>query len=79
MSWAELEPQQGQWRWEKLDRYVAMAEEHHVLITTVHHAGENPERFASSETPAHAYENSFTCIPAGVAFRPPLQPKPTAV
>jgi type VI secretion system secreted protein VgrG len=49
------------------------------LITTVHHAGENPERFASSETPAHAYENSFTCIPAGVAFRPPLQPKPTAV
>ena len=32
VSWAELEPERGQWRWEKLDRYVAMAEEHHVEL-----------------------------------------------
>jgi type VI secretion system secreted protein VgrG len=49
------------------------------LVTTVHHAGENPERFASAETPAHGYENSFTCIPDSVPFRPPLLPKPTAI
>jgi type VI secretion system secreted protein VgrG len=49
------------------------------LITTVHHSGESPERFAGSATPAHEYENSFTCIPASVPFRPPLLPKPTAI
>jgi hypothetical protein len=32
VSWAELEPQRGQWRWDKLDCYLAMAEEHHVEL-----------------------------------------------
>jgi len=31
-TWAELEPNRGEWRFEKLDRLASMAEQHHVNL-----------------------------------------------
>jgi glycosyl hydrolase family 39 (putative alpha-L-iduronidase) len=40
VSWADLEPQKGEWHFETLDRYVALAEEHHAGILLV--LGQSP-------------------------------------
>ncbi|MDA8100952.1 MAG: beta-galactosidase [Nitrospiraceae bacterium] len=32
VSWRDLEPQPGQWRFEKLDQYVALAQQNHVEL-----------------------------------------------
>lgn len=40
VSWADLEPQKGQWKFDTLDRYVAMANEHHAGLLLV--LGQSP-------------------------------------
>lgn len=32
VTWLDLEPKKGEWHFEKLDRYVALAEKHHVKV-----------------------------------------------
>lgn len=40
VSWADLEPRKGEWKFEMLDRYVAISEEHHAGLLLV--LGQSP-------------------------------------
>jgi Glycosyl hydrolases family 39 len=40
VAWADLEPQKGEWQFDTLDRYVALAEQHHVELLLV--LGQSP-------------------------------------
>jgi type VI secretion system secreted protein VgrG len=52
------------------------------LLTAVRHRGCNPDRRAGDRQPSEGtpdYSNEFTCLPAGLPFRPSPLPKPRAI
>jgi type VI secretion system secreted protein VgrG len=47
------------------------------VLTSIHHAGDVSESYRSGDGQASVYENSFTCVPAGLPYRPQrVTPKP---
>ena len=64
VTWADLEPSKGQWRFEKLDSYISLAQQHgtEVLLTL----GGTPRWASARPTLASNYYPGFTAEPANI-------------
>lgn len=65
VTWAELEPRQGEWKWDRLDRIVKNARQAGVEILLPLQA--TPEWAASDPTSAGAYGPGANTVPARMA------------
>ena len=61
VSWSALEPRRGEWRFETLDRYLALAEGHHVEVLLV--LGLTPGWAAARPVEKSAYEPGNASVP----------------
>jgi hypothetical protein len=64
VTWADIEPSKGQWRFEKLDSYVSLAQQHAtgILLTL----GGSPRWASARPNVATNYYPGFTAEPANV-------------
>lgn len=65
VTWLDLEPKKDQWRFEKLDRYVALAERHSVKILLT--LGQTPRWASARPNEAGPYENGCAAEPREIA------------
>jgi Glycosyl hydrolases family 39 len=64
VTWADLEPAKGQWRFEKLDGYVSLAEQHRTgLLLTL---GGSPKWASARPQLESSYYPGFTAEPANI-------------
>lgn len=61
-KWAELEPSKGEWKWEKLDTYLKLAQEHGVDV--IYTFGHTPKWASARPNEASAHG------PTGLAAEP---------
>ena len=65
VTWRDLEPKKGQWQFEKLDRYVALAERHRVkLLLTL---GQTPQWASARPMEAGPYGKGCAAEPKEMA------------
>src|SRR5262249_16229502 len=64
VTWADLQPAKGQWRFEKLDGYVTLAEQHgtELLLTS----GGSPTWASAKPQLKSSYSSRFTAEPANI-------------
>jgi len=64
VTWADLQPAKGQWRFEKLDGYVTLAEQHGTgLLLTL---GGSPTWASAKPQLKSSYSSGFTAEPANI-------------
>src|SRR5208282_6478946 len=64
VNWPDLEPNKGQWQFERLDRYVALAQQHGTSILLP--LGGSPTWASARPRLASNYQPGFTAEPANL-------------
>ena len=64
VTWADLEPSKGQWRFEKLDSYVSLAEQHRTGLLLP--LGGSPKWASARPELKSSYYPGFTAEPANI-------------
>ena len=64
VTWPDLEPARGQWHFERLDRYVSLAQQNHTAILLA--LGGSPNWASARPQQPSPYQPGFTAEPANI-------------